>query len=208
MEMRGILVAGPCCRGCRAISADARGVETEIQRIAGHKFNVGSPKQSATSCSARWACPAPRRPRPANATGATAGGTGPGRATNCPKKAAGMAPARQAEIDLYDALSAADAPARPAGCTPRTRSPPPLPAGCPRPIRTCRTSRSAPSRAARSARLRRRSRAQDHLGRLQPDRAAAPRPDRRDPAAGQAFGDGIDIHAVTASDMFGVPLTE
>ena len=45
------------------------------------------------------------------------------------------------------------------------------------------------------------------LRRLQPDRAARARPHRRDPAArASAFADGLDIHAMTASEMFGVPV--
>ena len=55
-------------------------------------------------------------------------------------------------------------------------------------------------------RLRRAGRTQAHLGRLQPDRAAAPRPSRRHSGAQAAFADELDIHAMTASEMFGVPI--
>ena len=48
---------------------------------------------------------------------------------------------------------------------------------------------------------------QDHLGRLQPDRAAPARAYRRhSAAAGGLRAMAIDIHAATASAMFGVPL--
>ena len=42
--------------------------------------------------------------------------------------------------------------------------------------------------------------------RLQPDRASPARAYRRGAGADQAFADGVDIHAMTASEMFGVPV--
>jgi DNA polymerase I len=87
------------------------------------------------------------------------------------------------------------------------RSPAPPPGGSPRPTRTCRTSPCAPRRAAASARPSSPSRATSRLAwTIQPDRAAHPRPCRRHPALKQAFRDGLDIHAMTASEMFGVPI--
>ncbi len=55
-------------------------------------------------------------------------------------------------------------------------------------------------------RLRGRARPCSHLGRLQPDRTARARPCRRYPQLSRAFAEGIDIHAMTASEMFGVPV--
>ena len=83
------------------------------------------------------------------------------------------------------------------------------PAGCRRPSRTCRTSRSAPRKAARSAapssptpgtKLVSADYSQIEL-RLLADIADIP-------ALQQAFRDGLDIHAMTASEMFGVPVKD
>jgi DNA polymerase-1 len=49
-------------------------------------------------------------------------------------------------------------------------------------------------------------RPQAGVGRLLADRIATARGDRRYPVLKQAFQDGIDIHAMTASEMFGVPV--
>ena len=78
----------------------------------------------------------------------------------------------------------------------------------PRPIRTCKTSRSAPKKGAAFARPLS-PRGQDVCcARLLPDRTAHPGPYRRYSALKQAFRDGHDIHAMTASEMFDVPLDE
>jgi DNA polymerase-1 len=82
----------------------------------------------------------------------------------------------------------------------------PAPAGWPRPIPICRTSRSAARKAGASAGLHRARGIKAHQRRLQPDRAAAARPHRRYPALKKAFADGLDIHAMTASEIFGVPV--
>ncbi len=50
------------------------------------------------------------------------------------------------------------------------------------------------------------ARAQARLRRLFADRAAASRRDRRHRALRKAFREGLDIHAMTASEMFGVPV--
>ena len=58
-------------------------------------------------------------------------------------------------------------------------------------------------------RLRRGARQQAGLGRLFADRiAAARRSRRRAGAAARRFKDGVDIHAMTASEMFGVPVKD
>ena len=57
-------------------------------------------------------------------------------------------------------------------------------------------------------RFRRAARAEDHLGRLQPDRIASAGAYRRHSAIAGSVRAGIDIHAATASAMFGVPLDQ
>ena len=98
---------------------------------------------------------------------------------------------------------------RRSACIRATRSPRPPPAGCPRPSRICRTSRSAPrpGRKIRKAfiaapgnKLVSADYSQIEL-RLLAEVANVP-------ALRQAFKDGVDIHAMTASEMFGVPVKD
>jgi DNA polymerase-1 len=80
------------------------------------------------------------------------------------------------------------------------------PAAWPPPTPTCRTSRSARDRPPDPPGLHRRARPCADQRRLQPDRTAPAGPHRRHPAAEGAFAAGQDIHASTASEMFGVPI--
>jgi DNA polymerase I len=93
----------------------------------------------------------------------------------------------------------------PAGCIPITTRPWPRPAGCPRPIPTCRTSRSARPKVGASARpssLRTRHRllAADYsqielriMAHLSDDERLL-----------EAFAAGEDIHKATAAEVFGL----
>ena len=89
------------------------------------------------------------------------------------------------------------------------RSPRPRRAGCRRPSRICRTSRFAPRRAARSA----------APSSPTPGTSWSRPTTRRSscallahiadiPQLKQAFADRLDIHAMTASEMFGVPIKD
>ena len=120
-----------------------------------------------------------------------------------------LAPGLEAALDLHRRAADLRQSDRRSACTQATRSPRPRRAGCRRPSRTCRTSRSAPRKAARSA------------APSSPRRAtSSSRPTIRRSNCGccprsptcrrlrKAFQDGIDIHAMTASEMFGVPVKD
>ena len=69
------------------IRAEAGRAGRRDQELAGEPLNPGSPSNSATSCSARWACPAAPRPRPGNGRPARARSkSSPNRATHCRRK--------------------------------------------------------------------------------------------------------------------------
>jgi hypothetical protein len=182
-------------------------LEDEITSSPASASPSARPSSSATSCSARWACRAGARPRPAmvhrRRVLEESGWPRPRAAAQDPR----LAPALQAEIDLYR---------RAAGLHPSRDGPRPhlLCAGRHH-DRAAVLLRAQPAehpdphgegRPQDPHRLRRREGHEADLGRLQPDRAARARPHRRHPAAAQAFEDGIDIHAMTASEMFGVPV--
>ena len=118
-------------------------------------------------------------------------------------------PAGQAEIDLYRRAAGSYRPRYRPGSYVLRADRGPIPAGSPRPIRTCRTFPSAPRKAGGSERP------------SSPTRATfwSPSTIRRSSCAflahvagiealKQAFHDGQDIHAATASEMFNVPLEQ
>ena len=80
-------------------------------------------------------------------------------------------------------------------------------AGCHRTTRICRTFRSAPTKAAASATRSSPSRSYAGLGRLLADRAVKLLAHvAAIPALQESFARGEDIHARTASEVFGIPM--
>ena len=89
MERAAFRSTGRCWRGCPASSrrSSAR-LEDEIHKLAGAADQSRLARSSsATSCSARWGCPAAPRPRPARGRPAPAcWKSWPSRATNCRRR--------------------------------------------------------------------------------------------------------------------------
>ena len=163
---------------------------------------------SATSCSARWACPAAPRPRPGHGRPARAcWRTWPSRATQLPRKILDWRQVSKLRSTYTDALPDLRQSRRPTACTPPTRSPPP---------RTGRLSSSDPNlqnipvRTEEGRKIRRAFVAAPGMKLISADysqielRLLAHIADM--PALRKAFHDGLDIHAMTASEMFGVPV--
>ena len=163
----------------RARHGAARGGDSDARRRAVQSRLAQS--SSATSCSARWACPAARR----RATGAWStsasvlddlaeeGHELPARILDWRQ----LSKLKSTYTDALPELRQSDARI---ASTPPTRWPRRRPGGSPRPIRTCRTF---PIRNEEGRKIRRAFVAgagpQADLGRLQPDRAAPARPYRR-----------------------------
>jgi DNA polymerase-1 len=152
MERRGISIDRQVLsRLSGDFAQTAARVEAEIQEIAGEPINVGSPKQLGDICSARWACPAAPRPRPARGRlGANVLEELAEQGHELPKKILEWRQVSKLKSTYTDALPTYVI-RRPTACTPPTRWPRPPPGGCRRTSRTCRTSRCAPRTAARSA---------------------------------------------------------
>ena len=172
------------------------------------RFNIGSPKQLGDILFGKMGLPGGTK----TATGAWSTGARvledlAEQGHELPRTHPRLAPALQAEIDLYRRAARLRQPAdRPRAhlLLARRRR---RPAGSPRPSRTCRTSRSAPRRAAASAPPSSRRRATSSISADYSQielRVLAHIADI--PQLKQAFADGIDIHAMTASEMFGVPV--
>ena len=209
MEQRGISIDRQMLSRLSGELAQGAGrLEDEIYELAGERFNIGSPKQLGDILFGKMGLPggSEDQDRPVVDLGAGAGRARRGR----PRTAAQdrrLAPADQAEVAPIPTRCRATSIPRPGASTPPTRWPRPRPGGCPPPSRTCRTSRCAPRRAARSAppssptpgnKLISADYSQIEL------RVLAHVADI--PQLTQAFADGLDIHAMTASEMFGVPV--
>ena len=167
-----------------------------------------APSRSATCCSARWACRAARRPRPGSGRPTPgAGGTGrPG--PRAAADAARLAPALQAARTYTDAL-----PGYVNAETDRVHTSYALAS-----TTTGRLSSSDPNlqnipvRTEEGRKIRRAFVAEPGTMLISADytqielRLLAQIGDI--PALRKAFLDGLDIHAMTASEMFGVPVKD
>jgi DNA polymerase-1 len=128
-------------------------LEAKAQELVGRPFNLGSPKQIGDVLFGEMG-PEGRqedRHRPVVDRQRRAGEPGPA-GPRAAARAAGLAPAVQAEGHLYRQPDRGDRAGHGTGCTPPTPWRRRRRAACPPPIPTCRTSRSAPRKAARSAR--------------------------------------------------------
>ena len=170
-----------CCRGSPAISRRAwRGSRTRSAGSSAGRSTPARRSSSATFCSARWACPAARRPRPAPGRPRRAcSRTSPPRATNCRRACSNGGRSSKLKSTYADALPGFVNPS-----TGRVHTSYALAA-----TTTGRLSSSEPEPAEHSGphrgrpqdppRLRRAEGPQADLGRLQPDRVAPARPYRR-----------------------------
>jgi hypothetical protein len=127
--------------------------EAKAQELVGRPFNLGSPKQIGDVLFGEMALKGGKK----TATGQWSTDSdvleSPGQRARAAARAAGLAPAVEAEGHLYREPDRGDrAGQRPTASTPPTPWPRPRRAACRRRTPTCRTSRSAPRKAARSAR--------------------------------------------------------
>ena len=209
MEMRGIAVDRQILSRLSGDFAQtlaaARGRDLRARRRA---VQLGSPKQLGDILFGKMGLPGGRK----TATGAWATGANvledlAAAGHELPRCIARLAPALQAEVDLHRRAARLHAPGDRPGAHLLSRWPRPRPAGCPRPSRTCRTSRSAPRRAARSARA---FIAEPGNKLISADysqielRVLAHIADI--PQLQPGLRRRLDIHAMTASEMFGVPV--
>ena len=134
-----------CCRGCRANSRRAwRGSRRRSTKLVGAPFNLGSPKQLGDILFGQMGLPGGKK----TATGAWSTSASvledlAEEGHELPRAHPRLAPALQAEIDLYRRAAGLRQSAHAAASTPPTRWPRRRPGGCRRPSPTCRTSRCA-----------------------------------------------------------------
>ena len=186
-------------------------LEAEAHKLAGRPFNLGTPKQIGDVLfgehgpARRQEHQDRRRGRP---TLLRAGGPGAPRATRLPRTCSSWRQLSKLKGTYTDALARRRRSPRPgrvhtsyalaATTTGRLSSTDPNLQNIP--------VRTEEGRKIRQAFVAEPGNAADQR-RLQPDRAAAAGPHRRHPAAeGRPSRDGLDIHAMTASEMFGVPV--
>ena len=189
-------------------------LEEEIYELAGHKFNLGSPKQLGEFLFDNLKLPGGRKTK----TGQWETRAGllddlaasedlPEQRAQAHQRDAGVAAADEADVDLYRVAAAAHQSGDRAHPYLLCARPPPPPGASPPPIPTCRTSRSAPRKGARSARPSSPSAGHKLISADYSQielRVLAHIADI--PQLSKAFAEGLDIHAMTASEMFGVPI--
>ena len=192
---------------CRAISpGGSPRSSSAIWRDVGNEFNIGSTKQLGDVLFEKLRLPGGKKGK----TGAY------GTDASILEKLAPLHPVPAQVLEwrqltklksTYADASATRSTATPGGCTPLSRWPRPRPAGSRRPSPTSRTSRSAPRKGAK---IRRAFVAEPGHLLLSADysqielRLAAHVAEVAE--LKDAFREGHDIHALTASEVFGVPL--
>ena len=182
---------------------------TKSRRSPASRSIPARPSSSATSCSARWACPAAPRPRPANGRPARASSkTSPSRATRCRARSstggrspscARPTPRRCPTTSIPTTKRVHTTYALAATSTGRLSSSEP-------------NLQNIPVRTEEGRKIRRAFVAAPGMKLVSADysqielRLLAEVADV--PALRKAFQDGVDIHAMTASEMFGVPVKD
>ena len=211
MERRGISIDRQVLSRLSGEFAQKQGaLEDEIKQLAGEPLNPGSPKQLGDILFGKMGLPGGTKTKTGQwSTGARELEDLAEQGHALPRKILDwrqVSKLRSTYTEALPDLRQPDHAPRAHQLRARRR---PRPAGCRRPIRTCRTSRSAPRKAARSAapssptpgmKLVSADYSQIEL-RLLSEVAEVP-------TLRQAFQDGVDIHAMTASEMFGVPVKD
>ena len=134
-------------------------LEEEIYDLAGHKFNLGSPRQLGEFLFDNLKLPGGRKTKTgqwetrANLLDDLAASEDlPEQRAQAHQRDAGVAAAGQAHVDLYGFAARTTSTRRRGASTPPMRWHPRRPGAWHPPTRTCRTFRSAPRKGARSAR--------------------------------------------------------
>ena len=209
MERRGIKVDRQILSRLSGTFAQKAGaVEAEIYEIAGQEFNIGSTKQLGDILFGKLGVPGGKKTRTGQwSTDVKVLEDLAEEGVPIARKIVEWRQLTKLKSTYTDALPRLHPPADRPRPHELSRSPPPRPAASPPPSRTSRTSRSAPRRAAPSAapssprtvcKLLSADYSQIELRVLA---HIAEIPQLR-----KAFADGLDIHAMTASEMFGVPI--
>ena len=185
------------------------GLEGEIHKLAGEEFNIGSPKQLGDILFGKMGLEGGRKTK----TGAWSTDVDvleevAAQGHDIAKKVLEWRGWRNCAALIPMRCPAISIP-RPAGCTPLTPWPRPRPGGWPPPIPICRIFPCAPKKAAASARLLSPPRAHKLISadysqielRLLAHIADIPE-------LKKAFAENLDIHAMTASEIFGVPVKD
>ena len=208
MERRGISIDREVLsRLSGEFAQRAAALEAEIQTLAGEPLNPGSPKQLGDILFGKFGLPGGTKTKTGQwSTGARVLDDLAEQGHPLPRKILDWRQVSKLKSTYTDALPGYVDPA-PTASTPATRSRRRRPDVCPLPSPICRTSRSATRKAARSG-----------APSWQPKAASWSPPTIRRSSCGcwprsptsrsckNAFREGLDIHAMTASEMFGVPV--
>ena len=209
MEERGIKVDRQILsRLSGEFSQKLGGLEDEIYELAGESFNIGSPKQLGDILFGKFGLPGGKKTKTgAWSTGADVLDELAAAGNDARRPHPRLAPALQAEIDLHRSAARLHPPGdRPRPHLVRARRDhdrPALlvraePAEHPDPHRGRAGASAPPSSPSRACKLISADYSQIEL------RILAHIADI--PELKQAFAEGLDIHAMTASEMFGVPV--